>query len=459
MIYRHQLRLDNDLVLKKILAVMFSGYCLALIFIYTNVLHWEKPFFFLSLLSFCPFVGLLLMILKKYKYEGDLSVLFLAIMLNSFGLVVLYRLDISSPWFLTRSLHYEGTIPLVFKQQFYSLVALLGLVIGIISRFWSKVLLIIENRREILIWGLIAFALLALPKLFGFSMWLTQDKSFQPSEFAFKIIFLIFISKYYERKSSELLLKHYPLKEVLKLVSGIFCGIGIFFFVPLVLLQKELGTALLIGLTFIILTTYVTGRFSFFLAGLALIVLAVWTGVVFSDHVEKRVIAAWLNWREFAFMPFREGEKLYPGFQIFTALSSIRLSPWGVGIGNGILRYATMNKTIVPKAVHDFVAIPVASELGVIGIVVIGLGYLILLDKALPKNKSLSFPNILAAGIAIALMIQGLYNLSCVFALLPVTGIPLPWISYGGSAIFANYILVGFFITILNDKRATFNEK
>ncbi len=458
MVYRHPIRLDNMPMLKKVLVGLFSGYVLAVTFIYVNTLQWEKPLLYFSMVSLCPFVWLLMSILRRYKYKGDLSILVLTIMLNSIGLIILYRLDISSGWFLTRAVGYQENISMALKQLVYSMIALLGVVVGISKGLFKAAIEKIEQRRDILVWGIIAFALLALPKLFGFSTWLTQDKSLQPSEFAFKIIFLIFIAKYYESKSSELILRYYPLKEVLKLVIFIFTGVVIFFFLPLVLLQKELGTALLIGLSFIILTAYVTNRFSFFLVGLALIALSIYVGTHLSGHVEKRVIAAWLDWKEYAFKPFGEG-KLYPGYQIFTALAAIRLSPWGVGIGNGILKHATMDQTIVPKAVHDFAAIPVASEMGILAIFIIVMAYIILLDKAIQKNRSLNFRNILAAGIVIALLTQGLYNLSSVFALLPATGIPLPWISYGGSAVFANYILVGLLLEILSEKGDSGDEE
>jgi cell division protein FtsW (lipid II flippase) len=338
------------------------------------------------------------------------------------------------------------------------MIALLGVVIGISKGLFNMVIEKIEKRNDVLGWGIIAFALLALPKLFGFSTVSTQERSFQPSEFAFKIIFLIFIAKYYESKASELVLRHYPIREVLKLVIFVFSGVTIFFFLPLVLLQKELGTALLIGVSFIILTTYVTNRFSFFLAGITLIALAIYAGTFLSVHVEQRVIAAWINYKEYAFQTFKGGS-LYPGYQIFTAIAAIRMSPWGVGLGNGILKNATMESTIVPKAVHDFVAIPVASEMGILGIFIIVMGYLILLDKAIPPNRSLTFRKILAAGIVIALLTQGLYNLSSVFAILPATGIPLPWISYGGSALFANYILVGLLAAILDKNGVSAHEE
>jgi len=457
MVYRHPFRLDKMEMLKKVLAVLFSGYVLAVTFIYASTLQWENPLLFFSMVSFCPFIWLLITILRRYEYKSDLSILVLSIMLNSIGLLILYRLDISSGWFLTRAVGYQENVPMALKQLVYSMIAIVGVAAGLSKELFKAAVEKIEGRRDIFVWGIAALALLALPKLAGLSSLQTQDKSFQPSEFAFKVIFLIFIAKYYESKASELILRHYPLKDVLKLVLFVFTGVAIFFFLPLVLLQKELGTALLIGLCFIILTAYVTNRFSFFLVGVALIALAVFVGTHLSGHVEKRVIAAWLDWKEYAFKSYGGG-KLYPGYQIFTALAAIRLSPWGVGIGNGILKHATMDKTIVPMAVNDFAAIPVASEMGILAICIIVIGYIILLDKAIEKNRSLNFRSILGAGIGIALLTQGLYNLSSVFALLPATGIPLPWISYGGSAVFANYILVGLLLAILNGKGGSSDE-
>ena len=246
MVFRHQLRLDNMEMLKKALVVLFSGYSLTIIFIYINTLQWEKPLLFLLIVSFCPFVWFLISILRRNGYKGDLSILMLTIMLNSIGIIILYRLDISSGWFLTRAAGYQENVSIAIKQLAYSAAALLGLVIGISKGLFIAVIEKIEERRNILIWGIMALIILALPKLFGFSIWMTGDKSLQPSEFAFKIIFLIFVAKYYESKSSELILRHYPLKEVLKLVVFLFVGVTIFFFFPLVLLQKELGTALLI---------------------------------------------------------------------------------------------------------------------------------------------------------------------------------------------------------------------
>ncbi|MDO8721488.1 MAG: FtsW/RodA/SpoVE family cell cycle protein [Syntrophales bacterium] len=459
MVWKYQLNLKNEALITKVLTVMFFGYILAVTYIYVNTLHWNKPVLFLTMLTFCPFVGFLLMIFKKYEYAGDLNIFVLAIMLNCLGLVGLYRLDIDSGWFLTGAIGYEEKVPMVLKQELYSMVALCGMTWGITKGIFDKILLKIADSSGAIFWGVCAFVLLALPKLLGLSTWLTTDKSIQPSEFAFKIIFLLFISKYYDSKAPELLLKHYPFKEVVKLVLFIIIGIVVFFFAPLVLLAKELGTVLLIGLTFIIWTSYITRRVSFFFAGIAFLVVAMYLGVLTSDHVAKRVIAAWLEWKQFAFKPFSEGGNLYPGYQIFTALAAIRLSPWGVGIGNGILKHATVNKTIIPMAVNDFAAIPLAAEMGIIAIFVIGVSYLVLLDKAIPLNRTLNFRSILAAGIAIALITQGFYNLSGVIALLPATGIPLPWISYGGSALFANYILAGFLVTILNGQNEALDEK
>jgi cell division protein FtsW (lipid II flippase) len=459
---RHQLYLTERLVFNKVIMVLFVGYSSAITFVFAYTFHGSKPLLYLGMLTFYPFILLLVGILNKYGYEGELSILVIALMLNSISLLVLYRLDISSGWFLTRFLHYDGNVPIALKQMVHSMIALFIITLCIAKGMFQRIITDIENVRSFMVWGIGAFILLATPKILGLGAMMAQDTTFQPSEFAFKIVFLIFIAKFYESRASELVSKRYPLREVVKTVFYILVGITVFFFFPLVVLQKELGTALLIGLTFIILTTYVTGRVSFFFVGLALIALAMYIGVLFPGHVEKRLIGAWIEWREYAFKPFREGENLHPGYQLFTAIASYRMSPWGAGIGNGILNRVNGNQTvvtIVPKAVHDFVAVPIMAELGILCIAIIGISYLILIDKATKNKQSLSFRAILSVGITVALSTQGLYNLSCVTALLPITGIPLPWISYGGSAIFANYIMLGFLIVTVNDKGKTCHEK
>lgn len=464
LVYRHQICFDNELVVRKVLALLFSGYILAVTLIYVGFLHWQDPVLFLSVIAFCPLVWYAILgILKGYGYRGDLRILVLAVTLTMMGLITLYRLDIETAWSLARIIGYNGTVPVVLKQEVYSAIALLGVAAGTATGFFEKTMQYLERSssgKDTLLWGLLAITLLMLPKLLGLSAVGAQDKSFQPSEFAFKIVFLVFIAKYYESKAHELLLRHYPLKEVVKLVLFISFGVGIFFFTPILLFQREFGTVLLIGLTFIILTTYVTGRFSFFLAGLILIAAFIALGVQVSSHVEKRLVAAWLDWREYAFKPYGGG-KLYPGFQLFQAIAAIRLSPWGVGIGQGILKYTNTDKTIVPKAISDFVAIPIAAEHGIIALLVMGIGYLLLLHKALPKYKTLRFRTILGPGISIALMTQGLYNLSSVLALAPGTGIPLPFLSYGGSAVLANFILIGLLLAIVNAeaKKETINGR
>lgn len=459
LVYRKALRLEDEQTLNKIWVIFFSGYCLAIFFIHAYALEWANPGLALALYCFCPVVWLLFKLLKKCNYPGDLGLLFLAILFTSLGLVILFRLDIRNDWFLTKFLGIQSPVPVAFKHLFYSLVSLSLVVLGLAWGIFSRMIFKIQSRKEIFIWGGMALTVLALPRLFGFNTWLTEANSVQPSEFAYKILFLIFVAKYYESRSTELVLSHYPFAEVLKLVIFLFLGVVVFFYFPLVFLAREFGTALLIALAFICLSSYVTARFSFFMAGLLLIALTIGAGTFVFPHVEKRVIGAWWDWQAFAFKPFREGDRNHPGYQAFTALSAIKISPWGVGIGNGILKYNGKDQTVVPKAIHDFVAAPLAYELGLAALLFIGLGLLVLLHKALPGNRSLRFPSILAAGAAIALAVQGLYNLSSVFLLLPATGVPLPWISYGGSAVVANYLLIGLLVSIVNPEKRAGHEK
>ena len=71
---------------------------------------------------------------------------------------------------------YQENVSIAIKQLAYSAAALLGLVIGISKGLFIAVIEKIEERRNILIWGIMALIILALPKLFGFSIWMTGDK-------------------------------------------------------------------------------------------------------------------------------------------------------------------------------------------------------------------------------------------------------------------------------------------
>ncbi len=446
MIFRYQIRVDNVTVLKKVCGVFLGGYFLALMRIFINNYQWGKPLLFLAMLSFCPFILFIIFLFKKYDYKGDLSVLLLAFLLNSLGLVALYRLDINSTLF-------GQEIPHALKHLVFSMISVLGIVVCVIKGFINVVLDKIESQTSYLYWGFVSIILLALPKIAGGSL-MSQDKSIQLTEFAFKIMFLIFIALYFKSRASELVLERYPLRDVLKLVAFVFVSIAIFFFFPIVLFNKELGTALLIALTFIVIAAYVTDRVSFLVVGLMLIAFAISVGTLLDDHVAKRVFATWLDWRDYAFKPYGNG-RLFPGYQIFTAIAAIKLSPWGVGLGNGILKHSSMDKTVVPLAVNDFISIPIVSELGIVALFIVGMAFIVLLVKVIPENRLLTFKGILAAGIGIALVTQAFYNLSSVIALLPPTGVPLPWVSAGGSAILANYILVAVWLAISSEKEKT----
>jgi len=458
-VFRNEIRLDDLIRVKKILSLLLGGYGLALTYIFIACYHWEKPLLYLAMLGFCPFVLFgIFFIFKKYEYQGDFGVLILAITLNSIGLIMIYRLDINSGLGLFKIFGFQDNVPMAFKQLVFSVIAFLGVVFAIAKGLFSIFLDNVEKNTSFLFWGIFALIVVLISFLCGDSQ-TSQDKSGQVTEIIFKLFFLFLISLYYKSHAPELATAHYPLKDVTKLVLFIFICVALFVLLPFCFLKRELGTTLLTALTFLILTTYVTNRVSFFILGIAMIAFIIFLGTIVSDHIAGRVLATWLDWKEYAFKPFGAGTK-YPGYQIFTAIAAIKLSPWGVGIGNGILKHASMvDKTIVPMAVNDFIIIPSVSELGIGVLLIIGSAFFVLVNKAIPKMDHLTFRAILAVGITIALATQALYNLSSVIALLPPTGVPLPWVSYGGSATLANYCLIGLLCTILNERNIAREKK
>lgn len=456
-LWRNSININNILMLKKILTVLFVGYCISLAYVYIFNYKMQKPFLLLSMLGFCLFISFIIFIFEKYRYDGDLNVFMIAILLNTISILILYRLNVSSPWSLAGLFGYKENVSRAFQQLIYSIISLLFIAFGIVSGIFSKALVIIERQKNPLFWGFIALTLLLLPKLLGLGPLMSQDKSIQPTEFAFKVVFIFFIAAFFRKHASELILKHYPLQEILKITLFIFICTVLFFLLPMLIANRELGTSLLLALCSVVLVTYFTKRISFLIVGIFSIAFIIFLGALISDHVAMRVFGTWLNWRNYAFTIYGDSGST-PGFQIFQAISSLKLSPWGVGLGNGILNYNSGN-TVVPLAVNDFIIIPVVYELGITALGIIGIAYLVLIDKSVPQNRSLSFSfrSIVAAGIVVVILVQSFYNLSSVIALFPPTGVPLPWISHGGSAMAANYLLIGFLTVIINENKTDYH--
>jgi cell division protein FtsW len=129
--------------------------------------------------------------------------------------------------------------------------------------------------------------------------------------------------------------------------------------------------------------------------------------------------------------------------QILIALGSGGL--FGVGIGNSLQKYAYL-----PEATTDSIFAIIAEEIGYVGVLILLSIMLFIVYRGfyIAVRAKDSFGKLLAAGITSFLAIQSFVNLAAQTALLPLTGVPLPFLSYGGSALVINLVSVGILLNI-----------
>ena len=289
--------------------------------------------------------------------------------------------------------------------------------------------------------GLAAVGLLALPALPGIgatingaSLWVRLGPvAFQPGELA-KILLVVFLAGYL-RDNRELLARALPSAKhfgPLLLVWGAAL---------LVLVEThDLGGALLYFSVFLAMLYVATGRWLHVAGGLGLFSLGAW-GLY---HVVPRVgerFSVWLDpWAD----PTGAGYQLV---QSLYAISSGGL--FGSGLGRGVL-VAPGGSTYIPFLETDFIYSAIAQELGLAGAVAVVLLYVLFVWRgfrvALLADDG--FSKLLAAGLSAAFGIQAFIIVGGVTGLIPLTGITLPFVSYGGSSVVANFLLVGLLLMI-----------
>lgn len=294
--------------------------------------------------------------------------------------------------------------------------------------------------------GLTAIVLLVLPALPGLgatingaSLWVRLGPiSFQPGELA-KVLIVVFLAGYLRDKREVLtrgpgLLGLPSLKHLGPLL--LFLGGAM-----LVLFQtNDLGGALLYFSVFLTMLYVATGRWLYVASGLGLFALGAWGLYHVASHVQNR-IAIWLDpWQD----PTGAGYQLV---QSIYAISSGGL--FGSGLGQGVL--LTQNgSTYIPFLETDFIYSALAQELGLFGAAAVILLYLILVYRGF-KIAMLAddgFSKLLATGLTATIGLQAFIIVGGVTGLIPLTGITLPFVSYGGSSIVANFLLVWLLLAV-----------
>ncbi len=250
--------------------------------------------------------------------------------------------------------------------------------------------------------------------------------SIQPSEFM-KLGLILLFAKILPKKQHDL-----PF-----LFKGFFPMLGLIVFpFGLIMLQPDLGTGLVLVLTGMLLLFISGAKISHFV-NLAVIGLVALAGLIISAPYRINRIEAFLN-------PWED--PLGDGFQIIQSLYAIGPGGlMGLGFGNSMQKYFYL-----PEPQTDFIFAVIAEELGLIGgafilflfFVVVWRGILIAIH-----SQDLS-ASLIAFGITSMIMVQVMINISVVIGLIPVTGITLPLLSYGGSSLTLTLVSIGILLNI-----------
>ena len=263
----------------------------------------------------------------------------------------------------------------------------------------------------------------------GNKAWITiLGVNFQPSELA-KITFVVVISAFFERVAQKSATKW----DYVKLVFYSALPVG------LVQMQKDTGTALVFIFVFAVMF-YVSGvkyRYIFMLFSAALVSLPVlWT--FFMRDVQKMRVMVFLN---------PELDKSNTGYQPSLARAAIGAGElFGSSAENPML-----NKfSIVPARHTDFIFTVIAEKTGFVGsVALIALYVFILLRCFYIASKAHSkYGSFMATGLAAMLMFHFIENIGMCIGIMPITGIPLPFVSYGGTAMITNLVAIGIILSV-----------
>ena len=355
---------------------------------------------------------------KKFDY----ILLFSVVMLSLFGLMMIYSSScVWANYKFNNSYHY------VINQFIFFLIGLFIMII--ISKIDYKIYYKYSNM--ILF---ICFILLVLVLIPGIGSVRNGSRSWfgiggfgiQPSE-ACKIGLIIFTSKY-------LSLNEKYIKSFFKGVLPILFIVLIFF--GLIMLQPDLGTGVILFLSIISILFIAGVDLKFFIFGGVVGVIGVIILILIAPYRMNRITSFMNPWED----------ALGTGFQIIQSLYAI--GPGGL-LGTGYLN-SVQKHFYLPEPQTDFIFSIICEEFGVVGsIIVVGLFFIVFYRGIKISLKcSDSFSKYLCFGILFQLIFQTIMNLFVVIGLIPVTGVTLPFISYGGSSLLISMVSMGIILNI-----------
>ena len=269
--------------------------------------------------------------------------------------------------------------------------------------------------------------------------------SFQPGEFA-KIALAISFAAYLVRKREVLSMATFKIGPFAfpepRDLGPVMLAWG--FSLLVMFFEKDLGSSLLFFALFITMVWIATQRATYLVLGTVLFSAGAFFAWRTFDHVQTRV-TIWLNpWDD----PADKGFQVIQGW---FSLAAGGVTGKGPGLGQ---------PGLIPAADTDFIFAAIGEELGLLGGSLILVAFVLMVGAGLriALTTDREFDKLLAAGLTTLLGIQAFIIIGGVTRLLPLTGVTLPFISYGGSSLVANYVLLALLLRISDDSTRRINE-
>jgi cell division protein FtsW (lipid II flippase) len=379
--------------------------------------------------SIGPFLALLLGLIavahiavRLLARGADGTLLPLAVLLHGLGYVMITRLDDE----------------LAGLQSLWSLVAIAAFV---------ATLLFVQRATDLARYKWTLFfagaGLLLLPMVPGLGVningariWVSLGPiNFQPGEFA-KLALAIFFAAYLAERRELIAASTWKIGPLRlpepQYIAPIAVAWG--FSVLVMVGERDLGSSLLFFTLFVVMMWVATERLSYLVIGFVLFGGAAFASWRMFGHVQTRV-DIWLD-------PW--ADEYGKGFQIVQALYGIGdggLTGTGLGIGS---------PDKVPEAQNDFIFAAIGEELGLFGATGVLMAYLLLIGAGLrvALRTDRTFEKLLATGLTTIVGVQAFIIIGGVIKVVPLTGITLPFVSYGGSSLLSNYILLAILLRL-----------
>jgi len=364
------------------------------------------------------------LVIRWAARSADPALYPVAVLLGGLGLAMLYRL-----------MDERGRVDIARDQAVWLLIGL---------ACFALTLVIVRDIRQLDAYtytiGLAGIVLLLLPivpgigySINGARLWVNLGfLQFQPAEFG-RVLIVIFLASYLSQRRELLAagVGRFGLPRV-KDLGPLLLAWGTS--LAVLLLERDVGASLLLFGVFVVMVWVATGRSSYLVLGIVLFAIGAYIGWLALPHIQERVVI-WFH----ALDPKNVNGIGYQLAQGWFAFASGGMVGTGLGLGS---------PTFIPYVGSDFILAAFGEELGMLGVAGILLLYLVMIGRGLRigLERQDTFGKLLAIGLTTVIGLQVFTIAAGVLRLIPLTGVPLPLVSYGGTSRVATFVILALLV-------------